>query len=153
MTAVLEHTVLPPTGKESSLAGIVSMLEHSGQATLVSADGARIEIPAEIQELLREIVAEMAEGKAVTIAPRDTVLTTQQAADLLGISRPTLVRLLEARKIPFTQPGRHRRVALADLIAYQEGTRAARGEILDAMTAEAAEDDSYAQINGFIRTR
>jgi excisionase family DNA binding protein len=53
----------------------------------------------------------MREGKAITLVPRTQRLTTQEAADFLGISRPTLVKLLEDGKIPFDQPGRHRRQA------------------------------------------
>ena len=62
---------------------------------------------------------------------------------MLGISRPTLVKLLEAGKIPYERPGRHRRVLLADLVGYQQRMRVQRKETLDAMTHEAAEDDAY----------
>jgi len=91
--------------------------------------------------------------RACTRAVRYTILTTQEGADLLGISRPTLVRLLEAGEIPFTKPGRHRRIALADLIAYQNRARNSRRETLDAMTSEAAEDGAYERVNGFAPTR
>jgi excisionase family DNA binding protein len=62
----------------------------------------------------------MAQGKAVTVAPHNLQLTTQEAADLLGISRPTLVRLLERGDIPLTKPNRHPRVQLIDVLAYQQ---------------------------------
>lgn len=153
MSAVLEHTLLPPADEAASLPGIAAVLAHLDQATLVGPDGTRIDLPSEVYEALREVVTAMAHGQAITIAPHDTILTTQEAADLLGISRPTLVRLLEAGEIPFTKPGRHRRIALADLIAYQDRARDTRHETLDAMSNEAAADDAYARINGFIPTR
>lgn len=92
------------------------------------------------------------------VAPHNTVLTTQVddpggRADLLGISRPTLVRLLEDHEIPFRRQGRHRRVALADLIEYQQRIRSLRREMLEEMRREATEDDSYKRVNGFIKTR
>src|SRR5450755_3095236 len=64
---------------------------------------------------------------AITVAPHQIVLSTSEAASLLGVSRPTLVRLLESGEIPFDKPGRHRRVRLADLLAYQQ--RASRGRV------------------------
>lgn len=67
------------------------------------------------------------------------VLSTSEAADILGVSRPTLVRLLESGEMPFEQPGRHRRVRLADVLAYRERVRRRRAAGLDRMVA-AAED-------------
>lgn len=152
MSAVLEHTVLPPGNDDAStLPGIVAVLERNDRAALVGLDGAQIVLPVEVYEVLRDVVTAMANGQAITIAPHDTILTTQEAANLLGISRPTLVRLLEAGEIPFTQPGRHRRVSLADLIAYQRRVRTSRRKTLDAMTNEAAEDDSYDRVNRFVQ--
>ena len=81
------------------------------------------------------------------------MLSTQEAASLLGISRPTLVKLLESGKIPFTKPGRHRRVQLQHLLDYQRLQREHRREELVAMTTEAPDDDAYRSINGFIGTR
>lgn len=74
--------------------------------------------------------AALASGEGITVVPQGMTMTTQQAADFLGISRPTLVRLLEAGEIPFEQPGRHRRVRLEDLIAYQSTSRAERRDAL-----------------------
>ena len=64
--------------------------------------------------------AALAEGRPVTLSCHEPVLSTQEAADLLGVSRPTLVRLLDQGVIPYAQPRRHRRVQLADLLAYQQ---------------------------------
>lgn len=153
MTALLsDHTVLPPTD-EDVLPAMAEVLKRNDHAALLTADGSSLELPAEVYEALRDVVRAMAEGQAITIAPHNTVMTTQEAADLLNMSRPTLVRLLEAGEIPFTQPGRHRRVDLADVLAYQQRLRETRRETLNTMTRDAAEDDSYGKLNTFIETR
>lgn len=85
----------------------------------------------------------MREGKIITIVPRTQRLTTQEAADFLGISRPTLVKLLEDGKVPYEQPGRHRRVLFTDLLAYQERQREDRRAALDQMTEDASEAGIY----------
>lgn len=81
----------------------------------------------------------MSQGRAITVVLVDEVLTTQEAADCLGISRPTLVKLLESGRIPHERPavGRHRRVRLADVMTYQQQFAQGRSEALDAMTREA----------------
>jgi excisionase family DNA binding protein len=90
----------------------------------------------------RQVTA-LSEGLAISIAPHNTMLTTQEAADLLNISRPTLVRLLAEGEMPHTMRGRHRRVLLRDVLDYQERTRQARRRTLDRMAAEAEEDGLY----------
>jgi excisionase family DNA binding protein len=113
------------------------------QARLVGPDGSEIEIPDELYELLRDVVVALSEGMAISIAPHNTMLTTQEAADLLNISRPTLIRLLTSEEIPHMMRGRHRRVLLSDIIDYRERTRHERRSALDQMATEAAEDGLY----------
>lgn len=79
----------------------------------------RVEIPAEIFEALKTIATVLSQGEAVTVESSSLRLTTQEAADLLNISRPTLIRLLEQGKIPYEKIGKHRKVLLSDLAAYQ----------------------------------
>ena len=71
------------------------------------------------------------------------MLTTQEAADLLSISRPTLVRLLSEGEIPFSMRGRHRRVLLRDILDHQERIRQEREQVLDQMAADAEETGLY----------
>jgi len=80
---------------------------------------------------------------AISIMPHNTLLTTQEAADLLSVSRPTLVRLLTDGEIPFSTRGRHRRILLRDLLDYTDRTRVERRAALDDMTAEAEEMNLY----------
>lgn len=128
----LERTVLPGRGGDQ-VGELLTALEATRRPTLVAADGVVIELPDDLFDLLHDVVAALSRGLAITIAPRHTVLGTGEAAELLGMSRPTLVRLLESGAIPFEQPGRHRRIRLDDLLAHQERSRRARASGLDEM--------------------
>ncbi|MPY98993.1 MAG: helix-turn-helix domain-containing protein [Actinophytocola sp.] len=94
-------------------------------------------------EVLRDVVKSLADGLAITVAPTHTVLTTSEAADLLGVSRPTLVRLLESGEIPYEQPARHRKVRLDDVLAYQQRMQRARAAGLDEMVRDAEDAGMY----------
>jgi excisionase family DNA binding protein len=102
-----------------------------------------VPLPEEVYRVLVEVVEAMREGKVITLVPRTQRLTTQEAADFLGVSRPTMVKLLEDGKIPYEQPGRHRRILFTDLLAYTERQHADRRAALDRMTEEASEAGIY----------
>ena len=151
--STLEHTVLPPA---ESLDALVAMLSRPGAeptTTLSGPNGEHLVLPSEVFEVLRGVVEAMASGQAVTIAPVHQRLTTQEAADLLGVSRPTLVKLLETDEIPFEQPGRHRRVRLADVLAYRARASGERRAALDRMVQIADEADMYERTATRKRTR
>lgn len=139
MTASLrERTLLPPEQPDR-----LSRMLPSLTPALVAPDGSHVELPPEIFEVLRDVVQAMAQGLAITIVPQHTVLTTSEAAQLIGVSRPTLVRLLEAGEIPYEQPSRHRRIRLADVLAYQDRARRARAAGLDEMVRTGEDGGLY----------
>jgi excisionase family DNA binding protein len=100
-----------------------------------------IEIPPSAVQLLGALLAEFAKGNAVTMFPVHAELTTQQAADLLGVSRPFLVEQLEKGELPFRKVGTHRRVLLKDLMEYKQSMDRKRHEALDELAAQAQELD------------
>lgn len=77
-----------------------------------------ITIPKEALTLLSSIISMMSSGKSVTLMPTDTEMSTQQAAQVLNVSRPHLIKMLESGEIPFRKVGSHRRILLQDIIAY-----------------------------------
>jgi len=101
----------------------------------------RVELPAELFRVLRQVVFALQQNHAVTVAPQTMTLTTQQAADLLGVSRPTVIKLLDERKVPYERTGTHRRILLRDLLAYRESRRAAQYAALEATSVRIADED------------
>jgi excisionase family DNA binding protein len=143
--ALQERTLLPPE-ESSDLDAFVrhlSRLREPARARLIGPDDSVLDIPDELYDVLRDVVRALSQGLAISIAPHNTMLTTQEAADLLNISRPTLVRLLTDGEIPYTMRGRHRRVMLRDVLDYRERTRRERRQTLDQLAADAEEDDLY----------
>lgn len=97
-------------------------------------DGTRRAIPAEVFRALEQVANALASGKGVTVAPYSLLLTTQEAADFLGISRPTLVKLLDGGEMEFEKRNRHRKVTLRALVDYQERSRQERRATLERFT-------------------
>jgi len=98
-----------------------------------------VALPTGITRLLVHIFAEISEGRTVKIVPENSTLTTQEAAELLNVSRPYLVSLLEEDKIKYFKVGTHRRIRFTDLMAYKEERDATGKVALDEMV-EASED-------------
>lgn len=102
-------------------------------------EATRIVVPSVAFGFFVDVLAELANGNAVTVAPVHAELTTQQAADILNVSRPYLVKLLDERAIPYRRVGNRRKVLLDDLLDYKRRDEAMRREIADELTQEAQE--------------
>jgi excisionase family DNA binding protein len=111
---------------------------RASAARLLAADGRPLELPESVYQVLVATVRELAEGNAVAVLPVRAELTTQEAADLLGVSRPYLIKLIEQGTIPCTvTAGNHRRLRLSDVLAYRRVRGQERRAALDEMSAEA----------------
>lgn len=98
----------------------------------------QVELPETVYKVLLQVLEAMDAGKAVTVAPQSQMLTTQQAADLLGVSRPTVVKMIDQGDLPAETPGTRRRmIKLDDLLAYRARRREAQYRAL----LESAVDD------------
>jgi len=146
MTETLnERTLLPehPDQLEALRRFLDDVSKADGVTVLRSAEGEVVDLPTEVVAGLRLVAFALSEGKAVTVAPLHTTLTTQEAAELLGMSRPTFVKLLDGGEMSFTRPGRHRRVRLTDVLAFREYRRAERAAGLSELTRISEDLDLY----------
>ena len=101
--------------------------------------GKTVSLPPVALRLLKQLLDELAAGHAVAILPMATELTSQQAADILKVSRPFLVKLLEQGELPFRKVGKHRRVLLEDVLAYKQVQMQQRQCALDELIGQAQE--------------
>jgi len=90
----------------------------------------RIRVPLSALRLLAKILKETSQGKPVSIVPIATEVTTQAAAEILGCSRPHIVKLLETGKIKFTKIGKHRRIRYEDIISYKKEMKAEQERLI-----------------------
>jgi excisionase family DNA binding protein len=131
--------IMAAQSEQPELARFVRMLDrlesdaNGSRPTLVGAGGQEIRLPEALVRTLRSAARHLARGDSVTVTPVHRELTTQQAADILNVSRPYLVRLLETGEMPFRTTGSHRRVKLRDVLEYRQRRdverRAALGEL------------------------
>jgi len=145
------ETVLEKTTKEDQriAQSSISKLNETSQRVINSASSSvkikiddgkgYLNIPKKALSLLFDILNNMAEGKSITLIPSNTELTTQQAADMLNVSRPHLVKILEAGEIQFKKAGTHRRIELKNLIEYDSKIKQNRKEKLNFLVKQAQE--------------
>jgi excisionase family DNA binding protein len=98
-----------------------------------------IELPTSALRLLVDILAELADGNAVRVVPVHAELTTQEAADLLNVSRPHVVKLLEANALPYHKTGKHRRIRFVDLMRFKAQRAQSSEEAMSALMKQAQE--------------
>jgi len=117
--------------ERQALERLESLLNQEGAAfRVVGAQGQDAELPKSVVDILRQAAHALARRKIVTIISLNRELTTQQAADLLGVSRPYLIRLLDQGAIPYTKTGTHRRIAFDDVMRYKAARDAERKQAL-----------------------
>jgi len=108
----------------SALAASLDQLRTDFPEIEIEETKEKIRIPISALKFLARILKEISQGNPVSIVPIATEITTQAAAELLGCSRPHIVKLLESGKIPFNKVGKHRRIRYEDLVAYKKEMKA-----------------------------
>jgi excisionase family DNA binding protein len=127
-----------------SVTGLMELLRRETQPpALVDESGRRTELPRPIYEMLVRVASALQEGKVITLVPETQELTTQAAANLLGVSRPHLIKLLESDELPFHKVGAHRRILMKDLMDFQRTRDAERRTALDELARRAQEAGLY----------
>lgn len=147
MTAAA-HRQLPPSPADAALARASGQLlsryvRNDRSLTLQVSDADHpepLELPAGAVELLMDILEAMAAGRGVTIIPENAELTTVKAAEVLNVSRPFLIKLLEEGVIPYRLVGKHRRIRMEDVMSYKARIDRDREATLDQLAAEAQQE-------------
>ena len=139
---MIHEPVALPESEEAQIRELGRKLQL-GAPALIGADGEKLGLPDAVYRLLKDIVRNMQLGRAVVLIPESQQLTTQRAADLLGVSRPHLIKLIEAGELPFHKAGSHRRIYLKDLVTYQKHRDVERKVALDRIAKEAFESGLY----------
>ena len=148
--SMLAHRELPPSAQDAAMARMSGQVlspfvQEKRPLTLrVREKGQEqpLELPAGAVTLLMEILAAMAAGRGVTVIPENAELTTVQAADVLNVSRPFLIKLLNENALPHRKVGKHRRIRMEDVMAYKAQIDQERDGVLDRLVEE-AEDEDY----------
>ena len=149
----LAHRQLPPTPGDAAIARSTheALSPYGGMDQPLklrvrdSEQEQAIDLPAGAVDLLMHVLEAMAAGQGVTLIPESAELTTVQAADILNVSRPFLIKLLDQKAIPHRKVGKHRRIRMEDVMAYKNAIDREREKVLDQLTREAqAHDMGYA---------
>jgi excisionase family DNA binding protein len=146
---MLAHRELPPSQQDVELARasgqrLSRYADAKSPLRLRVADSGQdepIELPAGAVGLLMEILEAMAAGRGVTLIPENAELTTVQAASVLNVSRPFLIKLLDEGALPHRKVGKHRRVRMEDVMAYKKRIDEEREAVLEELTREAQEQE------------
>lgn len=122
-----------------AVGAVIQERDGTSMATVTLDNEQKITVPVPALALLADILREMGRGNAVVIVPYGAELTTQQAADLLNVSRPYVVKLIENGQLPARKVGPRRRVRFEDLMSFKHADNAHRREVARQLTAEAEE--------------
>ena len=144
---MLAHRQLPPSAQDAAMARVSGQVlspfaKRKGSLTLKVREAELdkpLELPAGAVALLMDILEAMAAGRGVTLIPENAELTSVQAADVLNVSRPFLIKLLEDKVLPHRKVGKHRRVRMEDVMGYKAKIDREREVVLDQLAREAQE--------------
>ncbi len=133
------------TNAAQNTAGLRALrqLVQKGSVKLIGKSGPAVPVPPSVLALLAEITRNMEAGKSVSVVAEHHELTTQRAANMLGVSRPFFVQLLEKGKLPFHKTGSHRRVYLGDLLAFKDTRDRARHEAIKRLARMEVAEGTY----------
>ena len=136
MVLTAHNTPLAATESEQPLLraiGKVMQQDRAPALKLIASNGAEFLLPSTVLALLGQVIGALAEGQVVSLVPLHKELTTQEAADLLNMSRPYFIKLLDQGALPYSKLSSHRRVRFADLMAYKSRRDAECEKALDSM--------------------
>lgn len=147
-TSLERGPILPAENELPTIRRIEQFLEATAESKaclpkLSGAEGEEIEVPESLFQVLRQAVHQMARERAAIVLSVNKDLTTQEAADILHVSRPFLIKLLEEGKIPYVMVGAHRRIHFPDLMAYKTRWEAERRAALRRLTQMSQEMGLY----------
>jgi excisionase family DNA binding protein len=145
ITTAGRDPIVAPEEERSVITSIEEYLDskRGREARLVGPSKDGVPIPSSLRRVLVAAARQLADGNGVSILPITAEVTTQQAADLLNVSRPFVIGLLDKGEIPFHRVGTHRRIRLKDLLAYRRRRDASRGAVIDRLATEAQELGIY----------
>ena len=132
-TPLVPGTITPDSMPPEQLEELLTLFQ-AGEARLVGPQGEQHLVPAPLYGLLRGLLDNLKRGEAVTVLPHDALLTTQQAAQILNISRPYLYRLIEEHAVPVVPVGSHRRLRINDVLQLREQRHRVRHSALDELS-------------------
>ena len=129
----LPGTITPDSMLPEQLEELLDLFQ-AGEARLVGPQGEEHLVPAPLYGLMRGLLNNLKRGEAVTVLPHDALLMTQQAAQILNVSRPYLYRLIEDQSVPVVNVGSHRRLRIHDVLQLREERRQGRRSALDELS-------------------
>lgn len=143
MATKLKQPILPSEAEMTQAQNSLLLLKQDRadkHFAIGSPSGLKVPLSESVFHLLLNILTEMARGNAVLVMPINAELTTQESADLLNVSRPYLIRLLDEQKLPHHMVGRHRRILFKDLMDYRQKNKRRQFKAMQELTA--ADDES-----------